>query len=76
MLRYQHAVKQRLGPGLGDLPLAKLAPQKIRAYNTEMLERLGNETVRLDFQIPKAALDSAVAWGLLLRNPCTGVKAP
>ena len=76
MLRYQQAVKQRLGPGLGDLPLAKLTPQKIQAYNTGMLERLGNETVRLDFQILKAALDSAVAWGMLVRNPCTGVKAP
>ncbi len=81
---YTHIIRQHLIPGLGLVPLAQLKPQHLQNYYAEKLARgrrdgkggLSPRTVRHHHITLHGALQSAVKWGLLARNPADAVDAP
>jgi hypothetical protein len=75
--RYTSIVEGRLSPALGSLVVADLR----RAHIEHFLERLRAEglepsAVRHPMVALSAALNQAVAWGLLSSSPATNIKRP
>jgi integrase len=64
-------------PPLGDRKLSQLTPAEIQRVYTRMTEAgLSARTVRYVHAILHAALEQAVKWMLLSRNPATHVDPP
>jgi len=83
--RYTSIVKHQLGPALGSLPLAKLQPLHIQGAYSQMLQGgrkdgreggLSAQTVLHHHRILRQALQQAVRWQLLARNPADAVEPP
>jgi integrase len=82
--RYTDAVTKNLIPLIGNVPLAKLTPDMIgRAYSKALTEGrcdgdggLAPSSVRLLHRVLKQALDYAVKWNVLGRNPVDVVDPP
>jgi integrase len=82
--RYEEVVLKHLIPAIGHCLLVKLTPQLIERYYAEAQERgrrdgrggLSAQTVLHHHRILHAALNRAVKWQLLTRNPADGVEAP
>ena len=71
------AICKRIIADLGEHKLDKITPLMIATYYKELSGRgLSNTTVRLTHRILKAALDQAVKWQLLNRNPLIDVDPP
>lgn len=77
-------VEKHLKPALGHLGLSKLQPLHIQSYLTEA-HRSGRSdgrgglsalTVRHHHRLLHTALEQAVKWQLLARNPAAGVEPP
>ena len=81
---YDHMVRRHLVPALGAIPLAQLSGQHLQSYYADKLAfgrkdgagGLSPRTVRHHHVTLHTALQSAVKWGLLLRNPADSVDAP
>jgi len=81
---YRTIINGHLVPGLGQLPLTRLKPEHIQRYYSDMLLQgradgngaLSPRTVRHHHMVLHKALDTAVKWGLLLRNPADAVTPP
>jgi len=81
---YEHIVHQHLIPALGAIPLSQLTPQDLQIYYGEKLASgrrdgkggLSPRTVRHHHVTLHTALQSAVKWGRLTRNPAASVDAP
>jgi len=81
---YEHIIRQHLVPGLGAIPLVQLTGQHLQAYYADKLAHgrldgkggLNARTVRHHHVTLHTALQSAVKWGLLARNPTDAVDAP
>jgi len=74
---YSYAVRRHLGSSLGHLPISRLSALAIQeCLNTMLTRGLSPATVHQVFRSLNAALNAAVRWGLLLRNPCAQVKPP
>jgi integrase len=75
-LQYQYlndGVKARLG----DLRIAKLTPIRIEEFKDELRgSGFADATQHMLFSFLRRSLQKAVAWQLIGRNPCDGVKAP
>jgi integrase len=64
-------------PGLGALQLAKLDPQQVQHFlNTLSAAGLSATTVKHCRDCLRAALNVAMGWNLLVRNPAAVVKLP
>jgi integrase len=64
-------------PTLGKLPLLKLNGEHVqRLLATKSAEGLASTTVRKIYSVLHAALNEAVALGLIPRNVATGVRKP
>ncbi len=83
--RYCGVVRRQLIPDIGALPLAKLQPLHIQAHYTAKLEGgrldgrpggLSAQTIVHHHRILNEALDRAVKWGLLTRNPAAAAEPP
>jgi integrase len=74
--KYESAIRVRIVPSLGHVPLGQLTELHVQAHVTRTLGKVSAETAKQDFRLLSQALEQAVAWRLLLRNPCKGVKAP
>ena len=83
--RYAAVVKHQLAPALGSLPLAKLQPLHIQTCYSQMLQGgrkdgreggLSPQTVLHHHRILRQALQQAVRWQLLARNPADAVEPP
>ena len=82
--RYAEIVRLHLIPALGHHPLAKLQPLHIQAHYSQALQdgrRDGKggllaQTVLHHHRILKEALQQAVRWQLLARNPADAVDPP
>lgn len=83
--RYAGIVKHQLAPALGSLPLAKLQPLHIQGAYSQMLQGgrkdgreggLSAQTVLHHHRILRQALQQAVHWQLLARNPADAVEPP
>jgi len=81
---YDHMIRRHLIPALGAIPLAQLSGQHLQSYYADKLANgrmdgkggLNPRTVRHHHVTLHTALQSAVRWGLLLRNPADSVDAP
>ena len=74
---YRVIVHKHLIPALGAVPLAVLSPQAIQGWVTRQLQHgLAPITVATHLRVLKTALNQAVRWGLLSRNPAAMVKPP
>jgi Site-specific recombinase XerD len=74
---YSELVKHHLAPGLGKKQLVKLNPQDIQSFLNERLKSgLKPKTVKHLNDTLRAALNVAIKWGLIHRNPATLVNPP
>lgn len=74
---YRTTVERHLVPALGRLKLGELRPLHVERFITRQHERgLSPATVAKHFWTLHKALDRAVAWGKLARNPADQVEKP
>jgi integrase len=86
--RYEGIIRHQLRPGLGSIPLQKLTPLHIETFLGH-LEREGRRdnkkskppglapgTVTYAYRVLHAALEQAVEWEMLARNPAARVEPP
>ena len=81
---YEHIIHRHLIPVLGNMTLTQLKPEYIQRYYSEKLTGgrcdgrggLSPKTVRHHHVTLHGALQSAVKWGLLGRNPADAVSPP
>jgi integrase len=72
---YKHHVEKNIVPGLGKLPLRTLTPQHVqRLLNAKSEAGLAPRTVAGIRAVLRAALNDAVAWNVLDRNPAQHVR--
>jgi integrase len=82
--RYTEIVKKNLVPALGAVVLTKLQPVDISTVYAKALASgrrdgrggLSASTVVYMHRVLKQALQQAVTWNLLARNPADGIKPP
>ena len=82
--RYHEIVHKNLIPALGALSLPRLQPLHIEDFYTEMLESgrkngnggLSPQTVTHFHRVLRSALNQAVMWRMLVRNPADAVEPP
>lgn len=75
--QYHQHVRLYLSPALGQLQLAKIAPQHVRTFLKQRLDAgLSPRTVQLSLVILRRALGQAVKDGLLGRNVAKLVDGP
>lgn len=74
---YQDIIRSHINPALGQLPLKSLKPENIQQYYSHKLDRgLSSTTVRHHAMLLHRALQHALQWGLLARNPADAVNPP
>jgi integrase len=82
--RYEQLVLGHLNPKIGHVPLAKLHPLHIQDCYSEKLEHgrkdgkggLSPQTVVHLHRVLRTALNQAVKWQMLARNPADAVEPP
>lgn len=82
--RYAEIVEKHLIPALGGIEIAKLKPLHIQAYYTEALVSgrrdgkggLAARTIEYHHHVLHKALNDAVKWELMMRNPASVVQVP
>ncbi len=81
---YERCVRDHVVPYLGDVLLRELAPDHVRGWQTALLQKplrfrkgtLSPTTVRYCHRLLRRALQDALRWELIDRNPCDAVIAP
>lgn len=81
---YERCLRDHVVPSLGDVVLRNLAPDHVRAWQTSLLQKslrfrkgtLSPTTVRYCHRLLRRALQDALRWELIERNPCDAVIAP
>ena len=74
---YEHMVHKHIIPSLGHIVLTALRPDHLQHYNSEKLASgLSARTVRHHHITLHTALQTAVKWGLLMRNVADAVDPP
>jgi len=81
---YDRLVRQHVAPHLGTITLDALAPADIRSWHATLLRKpkrwggapLSPTTVRTTHRVLRRALQDALRWELIDRNPCDAVIAP
>jgi len=75
--KYETVVRLHVEPVIGHVPITSLKPVEIQDMHTGMLRRgYSPKSVLLVHRILNRALDQAVKWELVNRNPCLGVDPP
>lgn len=73
----KHIMRRHLTPVLGNMRLTQLRPEHLQGYYSEKLEGgLSAQSVRHHHMVLHNALQSAMKWGLLSRNPADAVSPP
>jgi len=74
---YEHIINHYVVPKLGNHTLVYLKPEHLQCfYSTELNTGLSAQTVRHHHMVIHKALDSAVEWGLVIRNVADAVRPP
>lgn len=75
--RYEEIVRLHLVPEIGHHQIQKLAPQHLQAlYKKKLDDGLSATTVISFHNLLHKALETAVRWNLIARNPCDLVSPP
>ena len=80
---YEYIIRRHIIPSLGKMILTRIKPEHIQRYYSEKLtigrhdgQGLSPRTVRHHHMCLHTALQSAMRWGLLARNPVDAVDPP
>lgn len=74
---YEQTIRLYIVPCIGNYKLVKLTPLIIQnLYNSLTLQGLSARTVRYVHTILNEALDQAVIWQMINKNPCKGLTLP
>lgn len=73
---YEYIVRVRIVPHIGHLQLDRLTSQRIQSLINNVAEELHPNSVRYVRTVLSVALNQAVVWGLLPRNPAEHVSVP
>ena len=81
---YEYIIRRHITPALGRLTLTQLKPEHLQRYYADKLSTgridgnggLSAKTVRHHHVTLHDALQSAMKWGLLARNPADAVDVP
>lgn len=81
---YERCVRDHVIPHLGGVVLRQLTPDHVRTWQTTLLQKplrfregtLSPTTVRYCHRLLRRALQDALRWELIERNPCDAVIAP
>lgn len=75
--RYEEIVRLHLVPGIGHYRLQQLTPQHLQAFYKKKLEAGLSATTVISFHnVLHKALETAVRWNLIARNPCDLLSPP
>jgi len=75
--RYEGIIRKYLSPEFGQLPLRELTPLRVQKYITSFANSpLSHESKDKIRDVLSAILGSAKHYGLILANPCDGVRLP
>jgi integrase len=72
--RYSGTLRTNVIPALGKMPLVDIRPDMIAKAYGDMAGKLSPRSILLAHKVLKQALEQAVEWNLLGRNPCKGKK--
>lgn len=76
-VRNERDLRLHLVPQIGAVPLAKLTGAQVAALHRALADKgLAPKTVQHAHGTLHAALDQAVRWRMLPRNPCDDARAP
>lgn len=74
---YESVIRLYIKPEIGNVQLADLAPQHVQKMLMQSAKKgLSPTTVRYHRTVLIAALNTAVKWGLIARNPASLVPTP
>jgi integrase len=74
---YEYAVRRDVAPILGKMPLTKLATQDVQGFLKSKSDAgLSPKTVKHLRDVLRNALNVAVEWDMILRNPAAKAKPP
>ena len=74
---YESYVRVHLAPAIGRIPLQRLGPADVqRLLNAKLAAGLSPQTVHHLRAVLRRALNQAVRWGILARNPAILVDGP
>jgi len=83
---YKSIIEHHFKPAFGSLPLQKLSPLQIQTHYASVLKEGGRKdgrkgalnprTVLHQHRLLSEAMEMAVRWQLLVRNPCDAVTPP
>ena len=74
--QYEEAFTRYLLPEFGNSKLTKLSRVELQAYFNSLSPKLSPKTIKLIHGTLRAALNQAIAWEMLTKNPAVGVKLP
>jgi integrase len=73
---YRSLLRLHITPALGGMPLAKITPEAVRTWHRDLLKAdAGAPTVAKAYRLLRAILNTAVADGRIIANPCQIAKA-
>jgi integrase len=76
-VEYRRKAETHLIPAIGQVPLQQLTTAMLNALYQQLLDRgVGLRTVQYVHATIRKALNDAVRWGLLVRNPAHHAAAP
>ncbi|MFH5182904.1 tyrosine-type recombinase/integrase [Paenibacillus sp. TAB 01] len=75
---YKHHIEYHIIPAMGKIDITKLTPAEIGKFYATLLneKKLAEGTVRDVHKVFTAALNQAVKWGIIQRNPAALVEKP
>jgi integrase len=73
---YQMMLENYILPELGDMRLDQIRPEDVQRLLNDLRQDLSDQTVRHVHAVGKRALNIAVKWGYIVRNPFALVDPP
>jgi integrase len=67
---YLHLLGSHIAPVFAGVSLTRLTPEAVRLWHSELTRRDGSMQAAKAYRLLRAVLNTAVADGLLVRNPC------
>ena len=74
--RYRSSIERQLKPALGDRRLDRLDTKAFDDLYRTLAARLSPATIMKTHLVARAALDRAVRWGWIIRNPSINAEPP
>lgn len=68
---YRHLLDQRLAPTFGPTPINRITTEAVRAWHGQVTNDVSALQAAKAYRLMRAMLNTAVADGLLARNPCS-----